>query len=37
LKGFQDEFRKLRDEGHSETVAAMKARERRLGSREPKD
>lgn len=37
LKGFQDEFRKLRDEGHSETVAAVKARERRLGSRERKD
>jgi low affinity Fe/Cu permease len=36
LKGFQDEFRKLRDEGHSETVAAVKARER-LGSRERKD
>ena len=33
LKGFQDEFRKLRDEGHPETVAAAKARERRLRSR----
>ena len=32
LKGFQDEFRKLRDEGHSETAAAVKARERRLRS-----
>ena len=31
LKGFQDEFKKLRDEGHSETAAAIKARERRLG------
>ena len=37
LKGFQDEFRKLRDEGHSETAAAVKARERRLRSGEPKD
>lgn len=33
LKGFQDEFKKLRDEGHSETVAAATARERRLASR----
>jgi low affinity Fe/Cu permease len=30
LKDFQEEFKKLRDQGHSETVAAMKARERRL-------
>jgi low affinity Fe/Cu permease len=37
LKEFQDEFRKLRDEGHSETVAAMKARERRLRTGERKD
>jgi low affinity Fe/Cu permease len=36
LKQFQDEFRKLRDEGHSETVAAITARERRLGRRGPK-
>jgi low affinity Fe/Cu permease len=33
LKGFQDEFQKLRSEGQSETVAAINARERRLGSR----
>jgi low affinity Fe/Cu permease len=33
LKGFQDEFKKLRDEGQSETVAAIAARERRLGNR----
>jgi len=33
LKEFQDEFRRLRDEGHSEEIAAIKARERRLGSR----
>jgi low affinity Fe/Cu permease len=33
LKGFQDEFKKLRDEGHSETAAAQAARERRLGGR----
>jgi low affinity Fe/Cu permease len=30
LKGFQDEFKKLRDEGQSETAAAVQARERRL-------
>jgi len=33
LKDFQEEFKKLRDEGHSEAVAAMKARERRLNRR----
>ncbi len=33
LKGFQDEFQKLRSEGQSETVAAITASERRLGSR----
>lgn len=33
LKAFQDEFEKLRSEGESETVAAITARERRLGSR----
>jgi len=33
LKGFQDEFKKLRDQGHSETAAAIAARERRLGTR----
>jgi low affinity Fe/Cu permease len=32
LKGFQDEFRKLRSEGQSETAAALAARERRLRS-----
>jgi low affinity Fe/Cu permease len=32
LKGFQDEFRKLRSEGQSETAAALTARERRLRS-----
>jgi low affinity Fe/Cu permease len=37
LKGFQDEFKKLRDEGHGETSAAIAARERRLGSRGRKD
>ena len=31
LKGFQDEFRRLRAEGQSETVAARTARDRRLG------
>ena len=36
LKGFQDEFRKLRSEGQSETAAALTARERRLGNRERK-
>ena len=30
LKGFQDEFKKLRDQGQSETAAATQARERRL-------
>src|SRR6478672_10391805 len=30
LKGFQDEFKKLRDQGHNETTAAIEARERRL-------
>ncbi|HEY1906121.1 MAG TPA: low affinity iron permease family protein [Myxococcaceae bacterium] len=30
LRGFQDEFKKLRDQGHSETAAAVQARERRL-------
>ena len=29
--GLQDESKKLRDEGHSETVAAVTARRRRLG------
>src|SRR5678809_601058 len=33
LKGFQDEFKKLRAEGHSETSAALAAGERRLGTR----
>jgi len=33
LKDFQEEFKRLREEGHSETVAAMKARERRLNRR----
>jgi low affinity Fe/Cu permease len=33
LKGFQDEFQKLRSEGQSETTAAIAARERRLGNR----
>lgn len=33
LKGFQDEFQKLRKEGQSETVAAVAARERRLSGR----
>ncbi len=33
LKGFKDEFKRLRDEGHSETMAAQTARERRLGGR----
>ena len=37
LKGFQDEFKKLRDEGQSETVAAITARQRRLGSSGRKD
>ena len=36
-RGFQDEFKKLRDEGHSETSAAIAARERRLRSRGHKD
>ena len=37
LKGFQDEFKKLRDEGHDETVAAIAAaRKRRLGGRDGK-
>jgi low affinity Fe/Cu permease len=30
LKGFQDEFKKLRDQGQTETAAAVQARERRL-------
>jgi low affinity Fe/Cu permease len=33
LKGFQAEFKKLRDEGHGETAAAIAARERHLGTR----
>jgi low affinity Fe/Cu permease len=33
LKEFQDEFKKLRDEGQPETVAAVAARERRLKPR----
>ena len=33
LKGFQNEFKKLRDEGDSETAAAVTARERGLGAR----
>ena len=37
LKGFQAEFKKLRDQGHSETVAAVTARQRRLGSSGRKD
>jgi low affinity Fe/Cu permease len=36
LRDFQAEFKKLRDEGHSETSAAIGARERRLGPRGPK-
>ena len=32
LMGLQDESKKLRDEGHSETVAAVTARHRRLGA-----
>ena len=32
LMGFQDEFKKLRDEGQSEAAAAIAARQRRLGS-----
>ena len=31
LKGFQDEFKKLRDEGQSDAAAAIAARQRRLG------
>src|SRR6201989_281697 len=27
LKGFQDEFKKLRDQGHNETTAAIEARQ----------
>ena len=30
LKGFQDEFKKLRDQGLGDTTAAVQARERRL-------
>jgi low affinity Fe/Cu permease len=37
LKGFQDEFKKLRDEGHSETVSPLTARQRRLGPTGRKD
>ena len=33
LKGFQDEMKKLRAEGQTETVAAATARERRLRNR----
>ena len=33
LKDFQDEFKKLRSEGRSETAAAVGARERRLQDR----
>jgi low affinity Fe/Cu permease len=32
LKGFQDEFKKLRDQGHSDAAAAVQAGERRLKS-----
>ncbi|HZX41119.1 MAG TPA: low affinity iron permease family protein [Myxococcaceae bacterium] len=35
LKGFQDEFKKLRDEGQSEVTAALTARQRRIGNRGP--
>ncbi|HUM11236.1 MAG TPA: low affinity iron permease family protein [Myxococcaceae bacterium] len=33
LKGFQDEFKKLRSEGANEVAAAVTARERRLAKR----